>query len=59
MVLESIPLVCIRNVLVYQIPQFLTKPEITTSKLGSHNGPRIHEYHQELHRFMKNRVKRW
>ncbi|KAF4006018.1 Alpha amylase, catalytic domain family protein [Saccharomyces cerevisiae] len=33
-----------------------------TSKLqhpnwGSHNGPRIHEYHQELHRFMKNRVK--
>ncbi|CAI4036672.1 hypothetical protein SMKI_16G0010 [Saccharomyces mikatae IFO 1815] len=38
-------------------PIFDKTSELQHPNWGSHNGPRIHEYHQELNRFMKNRVK--
>ncbi|QID84729.1 alpha-glucosidase mal32 [Saccharomyces pastorianus] len=38
-------------------PIFDESSELQHPNWGSHNGPRIHEFHQELHKFMKNRVK--
>nr|CAI6541821.1 AKR_HP1_G0022260.mRNA.1.CDS.1 [Saccharomyces cerevisiae] len=47
-----------RNVLVYtSSPNFDKTSKLQHPNWGSRNGPRIHEYHHELHRFMKNRVK--
>lgn len=38
-------------------PIFDKNSEYQHPNWGSHNGPRIHEFHQEMNRFIKNRVK--